>query len=106
MNRVMLDHKHLNMLPIHCPLSHDHRWQAVRRTGRAERIQDRLPGIRADFKRLCLPDIRNSAKPAIIVTSPATHNTKRSEASLPNECVCGAQDSCACAAHMLANNPE
>ena len=77
----------------------------MRQSGRTERTQERLPGKWGDFKRRCLPNMRNSARPAIIVANPAAHKTKRSETSLSNEWVCGAQDSCACAADRQANTP-
>ena len=45
---------------------------------------------REDFERL--PNERNNSSPVINITSPAMHKTKRSECSLSNVCVCGAQD--------------
>jgi|SRR6266516_4853364 len=51
----------------------------VRRSGRTEKLQERLLLIPADFKRRRLPNIRNSARPALITTNPTAHKTKRSE---------------------------
>ena len=77
----------------------------VRRSGRTERIQERLLGIPADFKWRRLSNRRNSARPAITATNPAAHKTKRSECCWSSVWTCGAQDSCACAAHSQANTP-